>query len=61
MLINANSTITIDASKAKFIDHDIPETIEDFLSTAQDDNISAEAIDLYGKEKMKKQESIAAC
>ncbi|OYV21045.1 MAG: hypothetical protein CG441_176, partial [Methylococcaceae bacterium NSM2-1] len=51
----------IDASKAKFIDHDIPETIEDFLATAQDDNISAEAIDLYGKEKMKKQESIAAC
>jgi len=58
LLINANSTVTIDASKAKFIDHDILETIEDFLATAQDDNISVEVIDLYGKEKMKTQESV---
>jgi len=58
LLINANSTVTIDASKAKFIDHDILETIEDFLATAPDDNISVEVIDLYGKEKMKQQESI---
>ncbi len=56
--IQDNSTVTIDASKAKFIDHDILETIEDFLSTAVDDNISVEVIDLYGKEKIKKHESI---
>jgi hypothetical protein len=58
LLINANSTVTIDAGKAKFIDHDILETIEDFLATAPDDNISAEVIDLYGEEKMKIQESV---
>ncbi|MDD5319771.1 MAG: SulP family inorganic anion transporter [Methylococcales bacterium] len=56
--INENSTVTIDACKAQFIDHDILETIEDFLASAPDDNISVEVIDLYGKEKMKKQESI---
>jgi MFS superfamily sulfate permease-like transporter len=52
--IQADSTVVIDASKARFIDHDILETIEDFLSTAPDDNISVEAIDLYGKEKINK-------
>jgi len=56
--IEANSTVTIDASKAKFIDHDILETVEDFLSTATDDNITVEVIDLYGKEKIKKHESL---
>jgi hypothetical protein len=58
LLINANSSVTIDASKAKFIDHDILETIEDFLASAPDDNISAEVIDLYGKEIIKKQEPV---
>jgi MFS superfamily sulfate permease-like transporter len=52
--IKANSTVVIDASKAQFIDHDILETVEDFMSTAPDDNISVEAIDLYGKETIKK-------
>jgi MFS superfamily sulfate permease-like transporter len=56
--IEENSTVTIDASKAKFIDHDILETVEDFLSTAPDDNIKIEIIDLYGKEKIKKHESV---
>jgi len=51
--IQANSTVVIDASKAQFIDHDILETVEDFMSTAPDDNISVEAIDLYGKEVIK--------
>jgi MFS superfamily sulfate permease-like transporter len=51
--IEENSTVTIDASKAKFIDHDILETIEDFLATAPDDNIKVEVIDLFGKEKLK--------
>lgn len=50
LYINENSTVVIDASKAKFIDHDILETIEDFISTAVDDNIKIEIIDLYGKE-----------
>jgi MFS superfamily sulfate permease-like transporter len=52
--IQENSTVVIDASKAKFIDHDILETIEDFLSTAPDDDISVEIIDLYGKEQINK-------
>ncbi|MGZ8191681.1 MAG: SulP family inorganic anion transporter [Methylococcaceae bacterium] len=56
--IKADSTVTIDASKAKFIDHDIVETLEDFISTAPDDNINVEVIDLYGKEKMQKHESM---
>ncbi len=56
--IKENSSVTIDASKANFIDHDILETIEDFLSTAPDDNIKVEVIDLYGKEKIKKHESL---
>ena len=56
--IQDNSTVTIDAGKAKFIDQDILETLEDFLSTASDDNISVEVIDLYGKEKIKKHESM---
>ena len=50
--IEENSSVTIDASRAKFIDHDILETIEDFLTTAPDDNISVEIIDLYGKENI---------
>jgi MFS superfamily sulfate permease-like transporter len=50
--IQENSTVVIDASKAKFIDHDILETVEDFLETAPDDNISVEIIDLYGKESI---------
>ncbi len=50
--IEENSTVVIDGTKAKFVDHDILETIEDFLDTASDDNISVEIIDLYGKEKI---------
>ena len=56
--IKANSRVIIDASKAKFIDHDILETVEDFLATAPDDNIIVEIIDLYGKEKIKKHDSL---
>ncbi|MFA6051926.1 MAG: SulP family inorganic anion transporter [Methylobacter sp.] len=56
--IPEQSTVTIDASKAKFIDHDILETIEDFLSTAPDDNITVEVIDLYGKEKVGKHDTV---
>ncbi|CAG0942989.1 partial C4-dicarboxylic acid transporter DauA, partial [Candidatus Brocadiaceae bacterium] len=50
--IQENSTVIIDASRAKFIDHDILETVEDFLETAPDDNIRIEIIDLYGKESI---------
>lgn len=56
--IEENSSVIIDASKANFIDHDILETVEDFLSTSPDDNIRVEVIDLYGKEKIKKHEAI---
>jgi len=56
--IPENSTVTIVASKATFIDHDILESIEDFLATAPDDNITVETIDLYGKENIKKTEAI---
>ena len=35
-----NSTLVIDASKAQFIDHDIQETLVNFLKTAVDDNIT---------------------
>jgi MFS superfamily sulfate permease-like transporter len=51
--IPENSKVTIDASKAQFIDHDILETIEDFLATAPDDNISVAVIDVDGKEKIR--------
>ncbi len=53
LLVEENSTVTIDAQKAQFIDHDILETIDDFLASAPDSNIRVETIDLYGKEKIK--------
>jgi MFS superfamily sulfate permease-like transporter len=56
--IPQQSTVTIVASKATFIDHDIMEMIEDFLATAPDDNITVEIIDLYGKENINKQETL---
>jgi len=56
--IPEQSTVTIAASKATFIDHDILETIEDFLASAPDDNITVETIDLYGKEKIQKQKTV---
>ncbi|MFI3185527.1 MAG: SulP family inorganic anion transporter [Methylococcaceae bacterium] len=56
--IPEQSTVTIDASKAQFIDHDIFETIEDFLTTAPDDNITVEIVDLHGKEKTRKHEAL---
>ncbi len=37
--ITENSTVTIDARKAQFIDHDIREIFQNFLTTAPDDNI----------------------
>ncbi|NOT12444.1 MAG: SulP family inorganic anion transporter [Methylococcaceae bacterium] len=52
--INADSKVTVNASKAHFIDHDILETVEDFLAAASDSNISVEVIDLFGKENIKK-------
>ena len=54
--IKPNSTLTIDASKSQFIDHDIIETIDDFLVTAPNHNISVEIYDLYGKESLKRHE-----
>lgn len=56
--IQENSTVTIDASKANFIDQDIFETVEDFLASAPDDNITVEVIDLYGKEQIKDHKAV---
>ncbi|MGR8998466.1 MAG: SulP family inorganic anion transporter [Gammaproteobacteria bacterium] len=56
--IPQQSTVTIVASKATFIDHDILETIEDFMAAAPDDNITVEVIDLHGKENIKKHEAM---
>lgn len=56
--IPEQSTVTIVASKATFIDHDIMEMIEDFLASAPDDDITIEVIDLYGKEGINKHESL---
>jgi len=50
--VRPNSTLIIDASKSHFIDHDIVETIDDFLVTAPSQNISVEVCDIYGKEKL---------
>jgi len=44
--IHENSTVTIDASKAQFVDHDIRETLRDFILAAPDDNIVVETKEL---------------
>jgi MFS superfamily sulfate permease-like transporter len=54
LMVEANSRVTIDASKALFIDHDILETINDFIAAAPDKNVNVEVIDLLGKDKIKK-------
>jgi MFS superfamily sulfate permease-like transporter len=54
--INANSTVVIDTSHSQFIDHDILETLEDFLQSAQEDNINVEIHgDLHGKQEIQLQ------
>ena len=40
--IKENSHVCIDGSRAQFIDHDIMETIEDFIKAGVDDNITVE-------------------
>jgi MFS superfamily sulfate permease-like transporter len=50
--IDENSFVIIDGSQTRFIDHDILETIEDFLQSAADANIKVETKDLDGKEKI---------
>lgn len=56
--ITPNSKVIIDASKAQFIDHDILEIIQDFLLSALDNNIEVKLIDVFGKEKIQKHESL---
>jgi MFS superfamily sulfate permease-like transporter len=58
LLVKENSIVTIDAQNAHFIDHDILETIDDFIASAPDSNIVVETIDLYGKEKVKKHQAL---
>jgi MFS superfamily sulfate permease-like transporter len=49
--------LLIDGSKTQFIDHDILETIDDFLQGANDANITVETKDLKGKEKIQFEKS----
>ncbi|MEQ1558230.1 MAG: SulP family inorganic anion transporter [Methyloglobulus sp.] len=58
LLVEGNSTVTIDASKVQFIDHDILETINDFVGSALDNNIKIETIDLHGKHQIKKHQEL---
>ena len=44
--IEENRHVTIDTSKAEFIDHDILETIEDVLATTSDNNIRVEFMEI---------------
>ena len=46
--VKENSALIIDAFKAQFIDHDIQETLEDFIKTATDNNI---IVKVYGFSK----------
>jgi MFS superfamily sulfate permease-like transporter len=50
--IEEDSTVLIDGSKTQFIDHDILETIHDFMLSAHDNNIKVEARELEGKGKI---------
>jgi MFS superfamily sulfate permease-like transporter len=50
--IEEGSYLVIDGSKTQFIDHDILETIEDFIQSASDANITVETVQLNGKEKI---------
>jgi MFS superfamily sulfate permease-like transporter len=58
LLVEDGSTVTIDAQKVQFIDHDILETIQDFLASAPDSNIRVDTVDLLGKEKIKKHQEL---
>jgi MFS superfamily sulfate permease-like transporter len=51
--IGENSSVTVDATRATFIDHDIVEALEDFLEAAPDGNIKVELIDVAGKQSVK--------
>lgn len=48
--IEEGSYLVIDGSKTQFIDHDILETIEDFIQSAPDADITIETVALDGKE-----------
>ncbi|HET6375065.1 MAG TPA: STAS domain-containing protein, partial [Methylocella sp.] len=46
--IDENSYVIVDGSKATFIDHDILETLEDFIKAAPDDGIRVELKNVRG-------------
>ncbi len=58
LMIGENSYVEIDAQKAQFIDHDILETLNDFIASAPDSNITVKTIDLHGKHEIKKYDPI---
>jgi MFS superfamily sulfate permease-like transporter len=51
--IEEGGHLVIDGSNTQFIDHDIMETIEDFILSAPDADIVVETTELVGKEKLK--------
>ena len=58
LMVEKDSKVTIDASKVQFIDHDILETINDFIESSSDSGIGIETIDLHGKHRMKKHQEL---
>ena len=58
LMVEENSTVTIDASKVQFIDHDILETINDFIDSSADSNIRIATVDLHGKHEIKKHQEL---
>lgn len=46
--IEADSLLIIDGTRATFVDHDIMETLEDFIKAASDDNIRVEIRNVRG-------------
>ena len=58
LMIPENSKVVIDAQKAQFIDHDILETIEDFIASAPDSGITIETIDTHGKQHIKEHQHL---
>lgn len=58
LMIPENSKVVIDAQKAQFIDHDILETMEDFIASAPDSGITIETIDTHGKQHIKEHQHL---
>jgi MFS superfamily sulfate permease-like transporter len=58
--IEPGSSLVIDGTRATFIDHDIMETIDDFVKAADDDNIRVELKNMRGLASEKQLELVPA-